>query len=54
MAHSEKMFKSMDVDGDGFLTRDELCSGKGMGMGKGLGKGMGPGMGQGQGTATPQ
>jgi hypothetical protein len=46
----EQMFKSMDVKGQGYLTKDELCSGKGMGMGKGMGKGMG----QGQGTATPQ
>jgi hypothetical protein len=50
MAHYEKMFKSTDANGDGFLTIDELCSGKGMGMGKGMGKGMG----QGQGTGTPQ
>jgi hypothetical protein len=51
MAHFEKMFISTDVDGDGFLTKDELCSGKGMGMGQGMGKGM---MGQGQGTGKPQ
>jgi hypothetical protein len=46
MAHYEKMFKSTDVDGDGFLTKDELCSGKGMGMGKGMSKVPG--------TGTPQ
>jgi hypothetical protein len=45
-ANPEQMFKTMDVNGDGSLTKDEFCSGKGMGMGKG--------MGQGQGTVTPQ
>ena len=54
----EQMFKARDVNGDGHLTKDELCSGKGMGMGKGMGGGMGPGtgkgMGQGQGTGTNQ
>ena len=44
--NAEKMFKTMDVKGRGYLTKDDFCSGKGMGMGKG--------MGQGQGTGTPQ
>jgi hypothetical protein len=42
----EQMFSSMDVKGRGYLTKDELCSGKGMGMGGG--------MGQGQRTGTNQ
>ena len=53
----DQMFKSMDVKGQGFLTKDQFCSGKGMGMGgmgKGMGQGMGKGMGQGQSTGTPQ
>jgi len=54
----EQMFKAMDVNGRGYLTRDEFCSDKGMGMGggmgKGMGQGMGGGMGKGQGTGTNQ
>ena len=38
----EQMFKEMDVQGRGYLTKEELCTGKGMGMGKGMGRGMGP------------
>jgi Ca2+-binding EF-hand superfamily protein len=37
--NAEQMFKSMDVKGKGYLTKNEFCSGKGMGMGKGMGKG---------------
>lgn len=44
----EEMFKTMDVDGGGYLTEDELCSGKGMGMGQGMGKGVGQGQGTGK------
>jgi hypothetical protein len=43
----EQMFKAMDVNGRGYLTKDDFCSGKGMGMGKGMGKGMGQGIGRG-------
>ena len=53
----DQMFKSMDVKGQNFLTKDDFCSGKGMGrggMGKRMGQGMGKGMGQGQGTGTNQ
>jgi hypothetical protein len=42
--NAEQMFKGMDGDGDGFLTKDEFCSGKG--MGKGAGQGMGKGASQ--------
>lgn len=39
--NAEQMFKVMDSDGDGALTKDEFCLGKdpGKGMGKGTGKG---------------
>lgn len=52
----EQMFKAMDVNGRGYLTKDDFCSGKGkgMGMGGGMGQGRGKGMGQGQGTGTTQ
>ena len=43
--NAEQMFKAMDLNGDGPLTKDEFCSGKG--MGRGAGKGMGQGMGKG-------
>jgi Ca2+-binding EF-hand superfamily protein len=29
----EEIFKAMDTDGDGKLTEDEFCSGKGKGYG---------------------
>jgi hypothetical protein len=45
----EEMFKAMDVNGHGYITKDEFCSGSGRGTG-----GMGRGMGQGQGTGTNQ
>lgn len=43
----EEMFKTMDVSGHGYITRDEFCSGRGR-------HGMGGGMGQGQGAGTNQ
>ncbi len=45
----EEMFKAMDVNGRGYITKDEFCSGRGRGR-----HGMGGGMGQGQGTGTNQ
>jgi hypothetical protein len=48
--NAEQMFNAMDVNGQGYLTKDQFCSGKGRGMGKGMGKGMG----QGQSTGTNQ
>ena len=48
-SNPEEMFQAMDVNGQGYLTKDEFCSGKGMGQGMGQGKGMGQGMGQGKG-----
>jgi hypothetical protein len=47
--NAEEMFKAMDVNGHGYITKDEFCSGRGRGRG-----GMGRGMGQGQGTGTNQ
>lgn len=35
--NAEQAFKAMDRDGNGTLSKDEFCSGKG--MGKGMGKG---------------
>jgi hypothetical protein len=35
--NAEQMSKTMDVSGDGSLTEDEFCSGKGMGKAQGKG-----------------
>jgi len=45
----EEMFKAMDVNGHGFITKDESCSSGGRGS-----HGMGGGMGQGRDTGTNQ
>ncbi len=52
MNHAEQMFNSMDVNGRGYLSEDDFCSGRG--MGQGMGRGMGRGMGGGQGRGMNQ
>jgi hypothetical protein len=39
--NAEQMFKTMDVNGHGYITKDEFCAGKGMGRGMGQGRGKG-------------
>ena len=39
----EQMFKAMDVNGHGYITKDEFCSGQGMGR---IGRSRGMGQGQ--------
>jgi hypothetical protein len=39
--NAEKMFKTMDADGDGYLTKGEFCGRKGMARGAGKGAGQG-------------
>lgn len=43
----EQLFQSMDAAGRGYLTKDDFCSGKGMGTGRGAGQGKGMGRGAG-------
>jgi Ca2+-binding EF-hand superfamily protein len=47
--NAEERFKAMDVNGHGYITKEEFCSGRGMGR-----RGMGRGMGQDQGAGTNQ
>lgn len=46
--YPEEMFNAMDVNKQGFITKDQFCSGKGKGMGQGMRHR------HGQSTRTPQ
>ena len=37
---AEERFKAMDVNGHGYITKEEFCSGRGMGR-RGMGRGIG-------------
>lgn len=37
-SNPEKVFNSMDVNGQGYVTEAEFCAGKGMGRGMGRGR----------------